>query len=65
MTREEAVEIQYQKSLGRHNGMVLLLNRYPVELLNLNYPQHFIQMARVKGEAETFWVQLDILTGVS
>ena len=62
MTRQEAVEIQYQKELGLHTGMVYLDGKQLV-LLNLNYPQHHVQMARVRNPITgvAFWVELSVL----
>lgn len=58
MTRDEAVEIQYKTNLGRHDGKVYH-NNQPVTLLNLNYPQHVPQMARVRSPTgKGYWVEL-------
>ena len=62
MNRDTAVEIQYQKCLGRHDGVVSWKGR-EATLLNLNYPQHTPQMARIKiGGAKARWVPLEELS---
>jgi len=62
MTRQQAVEIQYQKGLGLHTGIVYLDGTQLV-LLNLNYPQHHVQMARVMNPITgvAFWIELSVL----
>jgi len=59
MNRGTAVEIQYQSVLGRHDGTVSW-NGKKATLLNLNYPQHTPQMARIRVEGDkTRWVPLE------
>ena len=69
MNRDEAVSIQHEVNMGRHDGTVYWLGQ-PVTLCNLNYPQHVPQMARIKcldgspaqGMIKGRWVKLDDLT---
>jgi hypothetical protein len=68
MTRDEATETQYLQGLGKHDGAVIWRGN-SFYLMNLNYPQHKPQMAKIRdaegnapaGTIKGGWVPLDEL----